>query len=88
MRDYSTVLLRNYQSGNLLVTMLQIEKHKYRGRAMARLKIFSKRETLVWCICLALAGFSIVALYVTASEKDVVDADVQKYHQIEAGEIN
>lgn len=51
---------------------------------MAELKIFSKRETLIWCICLGLAGFGIVAAYVMATSKGTIDAEVQAMHDLES----
>ena len=50
---------------------------------MAGLKIFSNKETVVWCICLALAGFGIVAAYVSATSKSAIDSDIKSMHEME-----
>lgn len=51
---------------------------------MANLKIFSNRETLIWCVCIGLAGFGIVAAYVMATSKSAIDADVKAVHELES----
>lgn len=47
-------------------------------------KLFSDKETVVWCIGIALAGFSIIALYMAATNKTQIDSDVQEAHYIES----
>jgi len=50
---------------------------------MAELKIFSNKETLIWCCCIGLAGFGIVAAYVMATSKSEIDANVKAAHVLE-----
>jgi hypothetical protein len=64
-------------------TRLRGQQALSEGKPMARLKIFSNRETVIWCICLALAGFGIVAAYVSATSKSAIDADMRSMHELE-----
>ncbi|WP_312138813.1 hypothetical protein [Brevundimonas sp.] len=47
-------------------------------------KLFSDKETLIWCICIALAGFTIIGVYMAATSKSVLDADFKDAHQLES----
>ncbi|MEG2313910.1 hypothetical protein [Brevundimonas sp.] len=50
-------------------------------------KLFSDKETVIWCICIALAGFTIVAGYVMATNRSAVDADFKDAHLLESHAI-
>lgn len=47
-------------------------------------KLFSDKETVVWCICIALAGFAIIGLYMAATNKSALDADFKDAHLSES----
>lgn len=51
---------------------------------MENRKLFSNKETVIWCVCLALAGFGIVAAYTMATSKAKIDEDVKEAHLLES----
>jgi len=55
---------------------------------MENLKIFSTKETVIWCVVIALVSFAIVAGYVFATSKTQIDGDVKQAHMRESRQID
>lgn len=51
-------------------------------------KLFSNTETVIWCVCLALVGFGIIAAYSMATSKSGIDAGVKEAHLSESHETD
>lgn len=54
---------------------------------MESLKIFSTKETVIWCVVIALVSFAIVAGYIFATSKIQIDGDVKQAHMRESRQI-
>lgn len=55
---------------------------------MMKRKLFSNKETVIWCICIALAGLGIVGAYIMATSKSQIDSDVKEAHRLESHQVD